>query len=44
VGVPIVIGRAGLERVFEIDLTAEERGAFQRSASAVKELVEVLGR
>ena len=44
VGVPIVLGRAGLERVFEIDLTAEEREAFQRSAGAVKELVEVLGR
>ena len=44
VGVPIVLGRAGLERVFEIDLTAEERDAFQRSAGAVKELVEVLGR
>jgi malate dehydrogenase len=44
VGVPIVLGRAGLERVFEIDLTADERAAFQRSADAVKELVEVLGR
>ena len=44
VGVPIVLGRAGLERVFEIDLTAEERDAFQRSASAVKELVDVLAR
>jgi malate dehydrogenase len=43
VGVPIVIGRAGLERVFEIDLTAEERTAFERSANAVKELVDVLG-
>src|ERR687891_216021 len=40
VGVPIVLGRAGLERVFEVDLTAEERDAFQRSANAVKELVE----
>jgi malate dehydrogenase len=44
VGVPIVLGRAGLERVFEIDLTDEEQDAFQRSANAVKELVEVLGR
>jgi malate dehydrogenase len=44
VGVPIVLGRAGLERVFEIDLTSEERDAFQRSANAVKELVDVLGR
>ena len=44
VGVPIVLGRAGVERVFEIDLTDEEQAAFQRSANAVKELVEVLGR
>jgi malate dehydrogenase len=43
VGVPIVIGRAGLERVFEIDLTDEEQAAFERSANAVKELVDVLG-
>ena len=44
VGVPIVLGRAGLERVFEIDLTAEERDAFQRSANAVRELVDILAR
>jgi malate dehydrogenase len=44
VGVPIVLGRAGLERVFEIELTPEEREAFQRSANAVQELVDVLGR
>jgi malate dehydrogenase len=44
VGVPIVLGRSGLERVFEIDLTDEEQDAFERSAAAVKELVTVLGR
>ena len=44
VGVPVVLGRAGMERVFEIDLTDEERSAFQRSAEAVRELVAVLGR
>src|SRR3954453_21168166 len=31
VGVPIVLGRSGLERVFEIELTADERTAFDRS-------------
>ncbi|MFL5684767.1 MAG: malate dehydrogenase [Chloroflexota bacterium] len=44
VGVPIVLGRNGMERVFEIELTDEERTAFQRSADAVRELVEVLAR
>jgi len=44
VGVPVVLGRAGMERVFEIDLTDEERSAFQRSAEAVRELVAVLDR
>jgi len=44
VGVPVVLGAAGMERVFEIELTDEERLAFQRSADAVRELVTVLGR
>ena len=44
VGVPDVLGRSGMERVFEIELTDDERAAFQRSADAVRELVEVLAR
>jgi malate dehydrogenase len=44
VGVPVVLGAGGMERVFEIELTAEERAAFERSADAVRELVAVLGR
>jgi malate dehydrogenase len=42
VGVPVILGAAGMERVFEIELTAEERSAFERSAEAVRELVAVL--
>ena len=42
VGVPVVLGRKGLERVFEIQLTAAEQVAFDQSAAAVKELVEKL--
>jgi malate dehydrogenase len=44
VGVPVVLGKAGMERVFEIELTADEQAAFKRSADAVKELVDVLAR
>ncbi len=42
VGVPVVIGRGGLERVFEIALTADEQVSFDHSAGAVRELVEKL--
>jgi len=43
VGVPVVLGRAGMEKVFEIELTADEQAAFDQSAAAVKELVDKLG-
>jgi malate dehydrogenase len=42
VGVPVVLGAGGLQRVIEITLTAEERTAFERSAAAVRELVDKL--
>jgi malate dehydrogenase len=38
VGVPVVIGADGVERIVEIELNAEERAAFARSAEAVKQL------
>jgi len=42
VGVPVVLGRGGMERVFEITLTDTEQAAFDHSAGAVRELVEKL--
>ncbi|MDQ6793677.1 MAG: malate dehydrogenase [Chloroflexota bacterium] len=42
VGVPVVLGAEGMERVFEIELTAAERAAFDKSVAAVKELVAKL--
>ena len=42
VGVPVVLGATGMERIFEIELTADERAAFERSAAAVRELVDTL--
>ena len=41
-GVPIKLSRNGLEQVIEIKLTAEERAALDKSAAAVKELVDKL--
>jgi malate dehydrogenase len=39
-GVPIVIGGSGLERVVEVELGADEKSALDASAEAVKELIE----
>ena len=43
VGVPCKLGARGLEQIIEINLTAEERIALHKSASAVQELVDVIG-
>jgi malate dehydrogenase len=40
VGVPVVIGGKGVERIVEIDLSAAEREMFDKSAGSVKQLVE----
>jgi malate dehydrogenase len=40
IGVPVVIGAGGVERIVEIELTAEERSAFDKSVEAVRGLVE----
>jgi malate dehydrogenase len=42
VGVPVKLGRGGVEQVIEIKLTPEEDGAFKKSVAAVRELVEKL--
>jgi malate dehydrogenase len=44
IGVPCKLGSKGLEQVVEIDLTASEKKALDRSAAAVKELVGVVDR
>jgi malate dehydrogenase len=42
VGVPVKLGRGGVEQVIEIKLAADEQAAFNKSAGAVRELVEKL--
>jgi len=43
VGVPVKLGARGIEEIIEIQLTAEEQAALQKSAEAVKQLVSVIG-
>jgi malate dehydrogenase len=42
VGVPVVIGAKGVERIVEIELNAEERAGFDKSVNAVKILMDVV--
>jgi len=42
VGVPAQLGSKGIEKIWEIKLTDTERTALEKSAAAVKELVDVL--
>ena len=40
VGVPVVIGAGGVERIVEIELNAAEKAAFEKSCGAVRELID----
>jgi malate dehydrogenase len=40
IGVPIVIGEGGVERILEIDLSGEEKAMFDKSITSVKGLIE----
>ncbi len=44
VGVPVILGSAGVERIVELTLTAEEQAAFQKSVAAVQELVAAMAK
>jgi malate dehydrogenase len=42
VGVPVKLGRGGIEQIYEIRLSEEEKAALAKSAAAVQELVDVI--
>jgi malate dehydrogenase len=42
VGVPVVIGASGVERVVEIDLNKAEKSMFDKSVAAVRGLIDVV--
>jgi malate dehydrogenase len=42
VGVPVKLGERGIEKIFEIKLSEQEKAGLEKSAAAVKELVEVM--
>lgn len=42
VGVPVIIGKSGVERIIEIELNDGEKADFAKSASAVRELMSAI--
>jgi malate dehydrogenase len=44
IGVPCVLGRGGMEKVVQLSLTVEEKAMLDKSAQAVRGLVEGLGK
>ena len=41
-GVPVKLGKDGIEQIVEIELTPQEKSALERSAAQARELVEVM--
>lgn len=42
VGVPVKLGAEGIEKIYEVKLAQEEKQALDKSATAVKELIDVI--
>jgi len=42
VGVPVKLGSNGIEKIYEIKLTGEEKADLQKSAASVQELVDIM--
>jgi malate dehydrogenase len=41
-GVPVILGAGGVEKVVELELTSEEKALLSKSAEGVQELVDVM--
>jgi malate dehydrogenase len=42
-GVPVILGKEGVERIVEIKLTKEEKAQFKKSSESVRKLIKNLG-
>jgi malate dehydrogenase len=43
-GVPVVLGKNGIEKIIELDLNAEEKALLEASRAAVREVMDVLDK
>jgi malate dehydrogenase len=39
VGVPVILGRNGVEKIYELGLTEDERAQFNKSVNSIKSMV-----
>ena len=44
IGVPVVIGKGGVERIVEVEFNAEEKAMFDKSVAAVKSLIDATNK
>ena len=44
VGVPVILGSAGVEHIVELELTDDEQAAFRKSVDAVRDLVATMAK
>ncbi|MBN2292551.1 MAG: malate dehydrogenase, partial [Pirellulales bacterium] len=44
VGVPVILGDGGVQRIIELEMNQAEQANFQKSVDAVKSLVETMGK
>jgi len=42
IGVPVKLGKDGVEEIFEVELTSEEKNDFQRNVDHIKKLTSTL--
>jgi malate dehydrogenase len=41
-GVPTILGGNGIEKIFELDLTVEEKAALDKSAQSVRNVIQIV--
>ena len=41
-GVPVVLGKNGVERIIEFQLTEKEKSLFEKSVDSVRELISIM--
>ena len=44
IGVPVVIGAKGVERIVEVEFNAEEKAMFDKSVAAVQSLIDATNK
>jgi malate dehydrogenase len=44
IGVPVVIGKGGVERIVEVEFNAEEKAMFDKSVAAVRALIDATNK